>query len=116
MSTEPPLRPRRTPPDDEIPSLLEALAACGGNTAAFARERGLAPWKLYEAQRVARGGPQRRRKRKADPDFVRVDVVEERPAASAPLELVLGSGRRLLIPSGFDEATLLRVLEVLASC
>ena len=118
MSIEPsPRPPRRTPTDDEIPSLLEALAASGGNTAAFAQEHGLAPWKLYEPQRVAGGGgPRRRRDRKADPDFVPVRVVEERPEKSPPFEVALSSGHRLLIPAGFDEATLRRLMGVLASC
>jgi hypothetical protein len=117
MATDPTQRPRRTPTDDEIPSLLEALAASGGNTAAFARERGLTPWKLYDAQRADAGGAsRRRRRRKPVTDFVPVRVVDESGRASASLELVLGSGRRLLIPSGFDEATLRRVLGVLASC
>ena len=114
MTTEPTPRARRTPTDDEIPSLLEALAAFGGNTAAFAREQGLAAWKLYEAQRVARGKP-RRRLRKANTDFLAIHVVEDTPP-SVPLELALGSGHRLLIPRGFDETTLRRVLGVLASC
>jgi hypothetical protein len=30
--------------------------------------------------------------------------------------MVVGSGHRLLIPAGFDEATLRRVIGVLASC
>jgi hypothetical protein len=115
MTIKPTERPRRTPTDDEIPSMLEALAVSGGNTAAFAREHGLAPWKLYEAQRVAAGG-RRRRRRRADRGFVPVRMVEEHPAPSAPLELMLGSGQRLLIPFGFDETTLQRVMGVLTSC
>lgn len=117
MTTDPTDRPRRTPTDDEIPSLLEILAASGGNTAAFAREHGLAAWKLYEAQRVAAGtGRRRRRRRKGGADFVAVEVVEEQRPSSVPLELVLGSGHRLLIPGGFDETTLRRVMGVLSSC
>jgi len=65
---------------------------------------------------AAGAGPRRRRRRKAELDFARVQVVEERPAMSRPLELMLGSGHRLLIPSGFDETTLRRVMGVLASC
>lgn len=42
--------------------------------------------------------------------------MEEPPSLSAPLELLLRSGQRLLIPSGFDETTLRRVMGVLASC
>jgi len=118
MTSESASRPRRTPTDEEMPSLLEALAAAGGNTAAFAREHGLAAWKLYEAQRVsASGGPRRRRRPRPDrPDFVSVRVVEQATPPPASVELVLGAGRRLLIPAGFDEATLRRLLEVLASC
>jgi hypothetical protein len=119
MTTEPTRRSQRTPSDDEIPSLLEALETFGGSTAAFAREQGLAAWKLYKARRAAAGagpGRRRRRRRKDGPDFVPVQVVVERPASSVPLELVLGSDRRLLIPSGFDETTLRRVMEVLVSC
>ncbi|MFQ5515872.1 MAG: hypothetical protein ACE5HV_16950 [Acidobacteriota bacterium] len=116
MTSERTPRPPRTPTDDEIPGLLEALAASGGNTAAFARENGLAPWKLYEAQRVARGSSGRRTRKRADLDLVRVDVVEQDTTPPAPLELVLGSGHRLLIPVGFDEATLRRVMGVVSSC
>ena len=117
MTTEATPRPRRTPTDEEIPSLLEALEASGGNTAAFAREHGLAAWKLYEARRVAAGSGRRRRRRRSDgPDFVPVHIVEESPAPSVPLELVLGSGHRVLIRSGFDEATLRRLMGALSSC
>ena len=117
MTSEPTECARRTPSDDEIPSLLATLAASGGNTAAFAREHGLALWKLYEAQRVASGaGPRRRRRPKAPPDFVPIKIVEDRTPPSDHLELLLGSGHRLLIPSGFDETTLRCVLGVLASC
>jgi hypothetical protein len=117
MSSEPTQRSRRTPSDEELPSLLEALAAGGGTTAAFAREHGLTTWKLYAAKRVAaKGGPRRRRRSRADGEFVRVQVVEEGRGLSVPLELVLGSGHRLLIPSGFDETTLRRLMGVLASC
>ena len=115
MTSEPITCARRTPSDDEIPGLLEALEACGGNTAAFARERGLAAWKLYEAQRVASRG-RRRRPRKRGGEFAEVTVVEERRPASAPFELLLPAGKRLLIPSEFDERALRRLLGVLVSC
>lgn len=118
MTNEPTERPRRTPTDEEMPSLLEALTASGGNIAAFAREQNLSPWKLYEARRVAAGGGGRRkrRRRKNGVDFVPVRIVKERAGSSAALELVLGSGQRLLIPRGFDETTLRRVMGVLSSC
>ena len=106
---------RRTPTNDEIPLLLEALAASGGNVAGFAQQQGVTPWKLYEARRLAAGRVRRRERRDKGVAFVPVRVAEER-APSAPLELVLGAGRRLLIPVGFDEPTLRRVVGVLASC
>jgi hypothetical protein len=116
MTTESTERGLRTPTDDEIPSLLAALAAAGGNTAAFARERGLSPWKLYEARRVAEGGGPRQGRRKPDVVFARVRVVEERATTHEPLELVLDSGHRLRVPAGFDETTLRRLMGVLSSC
>lgn len=118
MSTETTERALRTPTDEEMPALLAAVAAAGGNTAAFARDHGLSPWKLYEARRAAAGeGPRRgERRRKAEHVFVPVQVVEECTAALEPLELVLVSGHRLRIPVGFDETTLRRVMGVVTSC
>lgn len=95
--------------------LLEALAASGGNVAAFAEQQGVTPWKLYEARRLMAGRGRRRERRDKGVAFVPVRVVEE-CAPRAPLELVLGVGRRLLIPVGFDESTLRRAVGVLASC
>ncbi len=37
----------RTPRDAEMAGLLEELEASGGNISAFARAKGLSPWKLY---------------------------------------------------------------------
>ena len=48
---------------------------------------------------------------------MRVEIVpEEAATASPPLEVVLRSGDRLVIPIDFDEGTLRRVLGVLCSC
>ena len=116
MNTDPTPRPRRTPTDDEIPSLLDALAASGKSTAAFAREHGLAPWKLYHAQRVSGARPQGRRRRETSCELVPIKIVEEPAPPSSPLELVLDSGHCLLIHPGFDKTTLRRVMGVLASC
>ena len=108
-------RTPRTPSDDEIPSLLRAVAAAGGNVAAFARQHDLTSWKLYRAQRRASNPGLRRRLRgKGATEFAPVRVVEE--ACAPPLELVLARGRRLMIPRGFDQATLRRVLEVMETC
>ena len=119
MSTESTKRVLRTPTDEEIPALLEAVASTGVSIAAFAREHGLAPWKLYEARRAAQGGGSRRGRRGRRRDegvFVPVRVVEERTGSAQPLELVLISGHRLVIPVGFDETTLRRLMGVVTSC
>lgn len=50
------------------------------------------------------------------PEFVQVRVLEEPSPPSGQLELVLGTGQRILVPSGFDEATLRRLVRVLGSC
>lgn len=106
-------RDPRTPRNEEVPELLRELEASGGSLAAFARERGLSPWKLYEARRgsTTDAKPKRRRRRK---DLVPVRVVDDRKIE--PLELVLASGHRLRIPAGFDESSLRRLMGVLATC
>lgn len=103
---------RRTPTDDEMPGLLAELESSGGNISAFAKERGLAPWKLYRAKR---GGKARRSKASAA-ELVPVRVVGPAARRTAPLELVLSSGHRLVVPPDFDEAALRRLMGVLASC
>jgi transposase-like protein len=110
---------RRTPSDDEMPALLAALAESGGNVAAFARERGLSPWKLYQARRVAASSRRRSPGRKALAEFAEVRVVGELPPSSpipAAIELVLPMGYRLVIPASFDDQALRRLLKVLTPC
>ena len=104
---------RRRVDVEEVPKLLLELEASGQSLAAFARERGLETWRLYEARRKAGGGGPRRKRR----DDVGLAPVEVRAATSEdPLELALTSGHVLRIPSGFDEAELRRLLGVLAGC
>ena len=104
---------RRRVDVEEVPKLLLELEASGQSLAAFARERGLETWRLYEARRKAGGGGPRRKRRHA----VELAPVEVRAATPAsPLELALSSGHLLRIPAGFDEAELRRLLGVLAGC
>ena len=116
MSRQPLEAQRRTPKDSEIPALLDALGAAGGNTAAFARERGLTPWKLYKARRERDARRARDRKRSDREEFVRVEWVDAERTGEAPLELVLEGVGRLRIPADFDEVALRRVIGVLRSC
>ena len=92
--------------DPQIAKLIEEQKHSGMSIAAFAREHGLPPWKLYQAGR-------RRSKRRSG--FVEVAVV---PKASvpAPLEVLLPGDLRVRIPSDFDESSLRRLVGVLASC
>ena len=75
--------------------------------AAFARERGLPPWRLYQAKRADR------RPRAAEFVEVAIPVPDPEPAS---LEILVGEGTRIRVPAGFDQVTLRQVLEVLASC
>ena len=97
--------------DEGVRELLAEQEASGLNVAAFARERGVSAWTLYDGKR-------RLRKRKAGAkagDFVQVHV---RPVQAAPssLEVELEGGMRVRVPAGFDEVELRRLLGVLASC
>ena len=114
MTTQSQDRRLRTPRDEEIPSLLRALDAAGGNTAAFAREHGVTPWKLYKAQRERAARRGRVKAREVAEEFVRVEIVDE--GRTAPLELVLEGVGRLLLPRDFDESALRRLIGVLRSC
>jgi len=98
----------------DLDAALEEIEQSGSSVAAFARERGLPSWKLYEERRRRR---QRRRKREiqAEPEFVPVRLAPVR-TSEAPFELLLRGGRKLRIPAGFDEATLQRLVRVLESC
>lgn len=107
---------RRTPHNDEVPGLLKELEAAGGNVLAFTRERGLSPWKLYEARRRSAKGSAPRPAPKRRDRFLPVELIAEPPHAAPPLELVLVSGHKLRVPSGFEEASLRRLVKVLASC
>jgi len=115
MSPEQKVERPRTPTNDELPELLKELEASGESVSGFARERGLLPWKLYEARRDGQGRPRNKRARR--PDLLPVRIVDENTTrAATPFELVLSSGHRLVIPREFDETTLRRLMGVLASC
>jgi hypothetical protein len=104
---------RRRVDAQEVPQLLLEIEASGQSLAAFARERGLETWRLYEARRKAGGGGPRRKRRRVV-DLAPVEV--RGPIPAGPLELALSSGHLLRIPVGFDEAELRRLLSVLAGC
>lgn len=93
--------------------LLADLEASDLSTAAFARQRGLPPWRLYNA--LAARAAKRKKAAKRN-GLVPVMVKPERVAHAAPLELQLAGGHRLLVPADFDEQALRRLMGVLAGC
>ena len=109
--------PRRRITAAEARALLPEVESSGLSTAAFARERGLEAWPLYNAIAVARRRDQGRHRAA----FAEVSVVSAKgsqgaPASTAPLEIALPSGLTVRVPSTFDEVALLRLLGTLAAC
>lgn len=49
------------------------------------------------------------------PAFVELEVADEMPTAGSGIEIVLSSGRRLVVQPGFDEETLRRAVAALES-
>ena len=80
--------------------MLTALARSGESLAAFAKREGLSAERLY-----------RWRARLREATFV--EVVHESSVGGCVIELVVGGDRVVRVPSGFDEATLRRLLAVL---
>ncbi len=105
-------------PAHEFPSmdeLLDELAKSDLSTAAFARQHGLPPWKLYGALET-RSGRRRKRSRKKKVAVLPVRVKDAPLRGAAPMELLLAGGHRLLVPTDFDEQALRRLMGVLAGC
>ena len=96
---------------EDIRGLLAEQLASGLSIAAFARERGVSAWRLYDGRRALR----KRAARKESTEFVQVHV-RPVPASSSPIEVELDAGVRLRVPADFDEDDLRRLLGVLASC
>ncbi len=105
---------------------VEQLQSSGETVAAFARERGLNAWTLYEWRRRLGVRPPQRLSTMHQPGAqvavpthsaflpVRVTAQPTPPVASAePLEVVLAGGRRVRVPSNFDDAALRRLVSVL---
>ena len=94
--------------------MLAELEASGEPLAQFARERGIAKWRLYEERRKARRAGSDTPRRRGPARFAPVRVRED--SRAEPLELVLAAGHRVRVPAGFDETLLRRLMGVLASC
>ena len=90
---------RRWTAEDARP-ILARLDASGLTVRDFAAEHGVDAQRLYHWRGRLRG---------QQPAFVEV----ARPAATSPIEVVLGSGHVLRVPDGFGEDTLRRIVAVL---
>lgn len=105
--------------------VIDAVQASGTTVAQYARQHGLNAWVLYDWRRrlgMRRGSTPTASRRLADVQSttrsaflpVRVARPEASDASSsAPLELVLTSGRVVRVPSSFDGAALRRLVAAL---
>ena len=99
----------RNPRTSELPGLLADLDESGLGVAAFCREHRLKPQNIYAA---------RRRQRQADEPaavFDAVRVIGGLDSQSA-FTVDLRSGHKVSVPADFDPKSLLRLLEILATC
>ena len=107
------------PPRIDVQSLLAEFDASGQSAAAFARARGIAPWRIYHALERRSGKARSRRgsARAPEPTLLPVRVVADQvPSSSASLEILLANGHRVRIGPDFDPALLRRLLGALAPC
>ena len=105
-------RALRRIPAAEARALLEEHEGSGMTLAAFARDRGVKPWTLYNARARAR----RKQQRATEQSFAAVTVIAAGEQSAPSIEMVLPSGLVLRVQDGFDEVTLRRLLGVVAGC
>lgn len=98
-----------------IEQLLKDLATSGLSTAAFARAKGVRPWKLYNALRARNRGATKKPTPKR-PALIPVRLQDQPPKRRPSFELVLAGGHRVLVPEDFDAAALRRLMGALAGC
>lgn len=99
----------------KMTALVRQWRASGEPQARFARRHGVRPWTLwYWSQKVGRAPSVR----KARPTFVPVTVVADAATPVTPaIEVLLGSGERLVIPAGVSREQIGAVVAALrAAC
>jgi len=96
--------------------LVEEQESSGLTVRAFALERGVSAWALYGwRQRLGRSRRRRRRiEDRGESKFVAVDVVAG--SASGEIEVVLGDGVRVRLPSSTSLERLLGLVQGLRAC
>ena len=92
--------------------VIEKQRTGGLSIAAFCREEGISPASFFAwRRRLVKPSPARKTVRQATPQFVPVAI----PAASADFEVRLPNGVAVLVPGGFAEAPLGRLLQLVAA-
>ena len=101
----------------EIRGVLAELERSGESVQEFARRRGMSAWTIYEWRRRHRRGRVATKRAIAvnDQGFVAVSV--KRPELRAGgFEVTVSGSTVVRVPTGFDDAELLRLVRVLRSC
>ena len=99
----------------ETRRVLEDLQASGLSVAEFARQRQIAPHRVYWARRRARAAAKQTQPR-VEAEFSEVIVADHPRPHTAPIELRLPSGITISVARDFDDVALRRVLGLLAAC
>ena len=97
--------------DERRRQILAEQRASGLSVAAFARERGLSAWTIYDWRRRLREQPGQEDKA----ELVQVNIAPSAPRTTT-IAVELEAGLRVHVPAGFDAAELRRLLGVLTSC
>lgn len=93
--------------------LLAEQEASGRSLSAFAAERGISQWTLYDWRRKLRG---KRRTRRRAADFVAVDIVGGSRGWADSLEVVLADGVCVRVPRDTTSARLIELVRALRAC
>ena len=96
---------RRVSPQQR--SHVRAWKKSGLTARQYAKQEGISHWSLYTWATSLN----RQRPHDEVPTFLPVEVVEA-PALVEPIDVILGNGRVVRVPCGFDSTTLSRVIEV----
>lgn len=106
---------KRKPRSDprEMRGVIRDLKESGLGVRAYAKKLGIPATRLWYWQRRLRVLDEKQDK--ASMDFLPVTVVPD-PPSPALLTVEARTGRRILVPTDFDEATVRRLLGVIESC
>ena len=101
---------------EEIHNIIREFQASGLTKIAFGKTRGINPhllgrWIRDERERAPT--PRKSSKSRVIPVRIRPSAPTTPDASHGTVEIVLSNGRRLRVPAGFDEDSLLRLVNLL---